>query len=119
MANASIKQKLTLIIMLTSTVALVVASLAFALNGAAAARSQRVNDLTTTARIVGSNSTAALSFGISADAEKTLAALKAKPQVVSAAIYTPDGAQFATYVRGAQEAGALRSALIPSGPGKD
>jgi signal transduction histidine kinase/DNA-binding response OmpR family regulator len=120
-ANASIKQKLTLIIMLTSTVALIVASLAFAFNGAAAARDQKVEDLTTTARIIGSNCIAALSFagmseGAPRDAEKTLAALKGNPQIISAAIYDRDGAQFATYARGAQggDPGA-----VPAAPGKD
>jgi two-component system sensor histidine kinase/response regulator len=51
--------------------------------------------------MVGSNSTAALSFGDAKSAREVLSALQAKQNVINACIYNKDGQVFATYSRDA------------------
>ena len=57
------------------------------------------NDLGVLAEVLGSNSTAALTFGDRQAAEEILSALAAHRPVASAVIYSADGAVFATYHR--------------------
>ncbi len=56
-----------------------------------------INNLIAQAKIIGINSSAAILFNNRKDAEDTLSALKAVPNIVSAVIYTKDGEIFATY----------------------
>ena len=84
---------------LTSSTALVSASMAFAIYDVYESRRTLVRRLATDARIIGFNSTAALLFQDEEAAESTLAALRAEPDVVSAGIVTPDGRVFASYAR--------------------
>jgi len=97
--NASIRQKLMVIIMATSTVALLVASGFFILNDVVTMREAKVNDLAALAQVVGANCTAAISFQDDRAAAQTLTALRAKPRIVGARIFTADGKVFATYAR--------------------
>ena len=94
---ASIKRKLTLLVMLTTMVALLVAAVQFILNDFHDYRRRSINDLSVLARIFGENCTSALEFDDSKTAEKILSALQAKPNVLAAAVYTKDGKLFATY----------------------
>ncbi|HJV02987.1 MAG TPA: EAL domain-containing protein [Burkholderiaceae bacterium] len=64
-----------------------------------ALRGALVDDLQVQARIVGSNSSAALLFQDRRAGAETLAGLAAAPNVHSAAIYGPDGALLASYQR--------------------
>jgi signal transduction histidine kinase/DNA-binding response OmpR family regulator len=57
------------------------------------------NDLTVLAEIFGANSTAALSFNDSKNAEELLSGLAAKRSVLRAYLYYPDGQVFAGYRR--------------------
>src|SRR5712691_8641718 len=98
--NLSIRRKLTLIIMLTSSVALLLACAAFVSYDLYAFRQAKVHDLTTLADIIGSNSTAALSFNDASSAREILGALSAKKHIVAACIYTRNGQVFAKYLRG-------------------
>ncbi|MEA2489847.1 MAG: hypothetical protein QOH21_1639 [Acidobacteriota bacterium] len=93
----SIRRKLTGIIMLTSTAAVLLACLGFTLSGLANLQSRRIGDLSTIAQLVGANSTAALAFGDRQAASEVLSALRAKPSIVAAVIYTPKGELFARY----------------------
>ncbi|MBI5468975.1 MAG: response regulator [Deltaproteobacteria bacterium] len=95
--NLSIKHKLTAIIMLTSSVVLVLACLAFIANDAINFRKAMVEDTSTLAEVIGINSTAALSFNDQKAAEETLSALRAEPHVTAAYIYGRDGKVFAGY----------------------
>src|ERR1700733_13673263 len=61
--DLSIRQKLQMIVMATSTAALLVASMVFALFDRSIFLRAKTQDLSVTATMVGSNSTAALSFG--------------------------------------------------------
>ncbi|MBN1931850.1 MAG: HAMP domain-containing protein [Desulfobacterales bacterium] len=95
--NISIKQKLTIIIMLTSIIVLFLACASFVINDLLTFRQTMVENLTTLAEVIGSNSTAALTFNDQKAAEETLEALKADPNVIAAQIYTRAGQLFAKY----------------------
>ncbi|HEY4365194.1 MAG TPA: response regulator [Bryobacteraceae bacterium] len=98
--NLSVKRKLRLIIMLTVGAALVAACLVGAVSDVFRSRVKMRNDLAVLAEIVGSNSTAALTFGDHRVAEELLAGLRANPRLVEAVLYSSDGRPFATYVSG-------------------
>src|SRR5207245_823463 len=98
--DLSIRRKLTLIIMLTSSVALLLACAAFVSYDLYTFRQAKVHDLTTLAEIIGSNSTAALTFGDSNSAKEILGALSANQHIAAACIYTRNGQVFAKYLRG-------------------
>ena len=95
----SIKGKLMLITMLTSSVALLVASAGFLVYDLVAFRDRMSQDLMTEARIIGANSAAGLAFHDERAVGEILAALKARDETVSAALYTPNGELFASYLR--------------------
>jgi signal transduction histidine kinase/DNA-binding response OmpR family regulator/HAMP domain-containing protein len=97
--NLSIKRKLTLITMVTSFLALLVASIGFFLYDLAEFRARMSDDLITQAEILGTNSVGPLAFQDERAAGDILAALKAKDDTVAAAIYTRDGKLFAHYRR--------------------
>lgn len=97
--NLSIKRKMTLITMLTSTAALLLFSASFLAYDLIAFRHFLSEDLTTQAQIIGYNSAAAMAFKDQAAATETLAALKAKEDVTAAVLYGPDGKIFARYNR--------------------
>lgn len=100
--DLSIKQKLMAIILLTTSVSLLVAAAVIIADDLITLRSEMKRDLTTLSHLIGTNSTAALVFNDPRGAEETLAALRAKRNVVAAAIYTKEGGVFATYVRDAE-----------------
>jgi len=95
----SITKKLTRMNMLVSGAALLLACLAFVAYDVLAIRQAIVHNLSIQAQIAGSNSVSALLFNDPHDAEKTLSALKAAPNILSAHIYTTGGLPFATYSR--------------------
>jgi signal transduction histidine kinase/CheY-like chemotaxis protein len=93
----SISKKLTWMNMLVSGAALLLACAAFFAYDFYTFRVSIVHNLSTEAQIIGSNTVSALLFNDSRAAENTLAALKASPHIVHAAIYTQDGQPFAGY----------------------
>lgn len=97
--NIPIKQKLMVIIMATTTVALVLAGIGVIVADSFLFRGYLARDLSALAQIIADNSTAALAFNDPDTAEETLAALRARPHVVSACIYRLDGTVLATYSR--------------------
>jgi len=97
--DLSIKRKLRLIIMTNVGAALVLASTAYFSYDLVALRKETKSDLSILAQIIGSNSTAALSFNDANSAQEILKALKAKPRIVSALIYTNDGKILGKYLR--------------------
>jgi signal transduction histidine kinase len=112
--NYSIGQKLTWMNMLVSGAALLLACTAFAFFELADFRQTLVGGLSIQAQIVGANSASALLFNDPAAARNTLSALKAAPNILSASIYTPSGAVFATYSRN-RNGGALPFGRVPAG----
>ncbi|HYM10025.1 MAG TPA: response regulator [Bryobacterales bacterium] len=100
----SIRRKLTLLMMLTSSIALLLACGAFIAYELVAYRNQALSELTTVAEMIGSNSTAALAFEDHKAASETLGALRADTHITAAVVYDKDGAVFAGYAR---DGGAL------------
>ncbi len=97
--NLSIKQKIILLVTLTSGAAMFVAGLFLLVYDQHVVRRNMVRNLVIQAEIVGSNSTAAISFRDQTAAEETLAGLRAEPHIMAAAIYTRGDDLFASYVR--------------------
>ena len=108
--NLSIKRKLTLITMLTSSIALVLSSVSFLIYDLVSFRHLLSQDLMTQAQIIGYNSAGAMEFKDEPAATATLSALTAKEDIVTAALYKPDGKIFARYSRGK----AAVPAFLPS-----
>jgi signal transduction histidine kinase/CheY-like chemotaxis protein len=98
--NLSIKRKLTLITMLTSSIALILSSVSFLIYDLVSFRHLLTQDLMTQAEIIGYNSAGALEFKDEPAATATLSALTAKEDIVTAVLYRPDGKIFAHYFRG-------------------
>ena len=94
-----LRHKLTLITMLTSVVALVLACAAFLGYELVTFRRTLTRDLAILGDVIGDNSTAALTFGDNEAAKGVLGSLRAQHHVMSACVYGPDGRPFAAYRR--------------------
>jgi signal transduction histidine kinase/CheY-like chemotaxis protein len=105
----SIQHKLQVTTLVAVAVALILSCVAILSYDLAVFRKSLVKDLETLAEIVGSNSTAALSFGDQNAAEELLSALRAKPHIRVALIYSADGTLFAHYRR----PGSLGDSALP------
>jgi two-component sensor histidine kinase/HAMP domain-containing protein len=97
--DLSIKKKMMLIIMTISIVTLLLTAAGIAAFDMILFRRTMSYDLTTLARIIGDNSTAALAFRDQSVAREILSALKGKSHVVFACLYGADGKIFVEYVR--------------------
>ncbi|MHC4182694.1 MAG: ATP-binding protein [Planctomycetota bacterium] len=96
--DLSIKRKLTVIIMLTSTVVILMASALYIANDLIRFRERMIEKLLTITKVIGENSTAAIAFNDKETAEEILTALNAEPQIISAYIFKKDGKLFAKYL---------------------
>ena len=112
--DLAIKRKLTLVILIISGIALLMASTAFAVYDAYTFRSEMAQDLSTLAAVIGNNSTAALAFNDEGSAEEMLGALAAKPHVVRACIYSAEGGVLAKYKRA-----DVKEDFVPPAPQAD
>jgi len=97
--DISIRRKLTVVNVLTSMLTLLLACIAFVAYERVTFRDAALGRLATQAAIVGDNTSSAVVFDDAPAAARTLAALKAEPNVLGAALYRKDGTRFATYVR--------------------
>ena len=95
--DISIKQKLTAIIMIASSVALLLVSAGFVTYELVTFRQTMASDISTLGKIIGDRSTAALTFDNKGDAEEDLRALKFRTHIASAALYDKNGKLYATY----------------------
>ena len=96
-ADISIQDKVTSIILLTSCVAILIASGVFITGDTLNSRRELVRELSMVAEISGRNSTAAVLFDDPAAAEETLSALSAMPDITGAAIVLDGDRVFAVY----------------------
>src|ERR1700733_8945988 len=87
----SLRRKITLVIMVNTFVALCVAGVGFAEYGIYQLKQARLEDLNAIANMLGTNSTASLTFRDPKAAEEILSALAAKPHILSAVVYDHDG----------------------------
>ncbi len=111
----SVRRKLTIVITATSGITLLLASSVFVGMRLLAFRSDMVRDLETVAQMVGDTSTAALTFGDREAAEQILSSLRAKPNVVRAAIFDRRGEVLARYSRPGAAASPLPAASPSEG----
>lgn len=98
--DLAINSKLTLLVVLSGSVALLLSCVAFVTNDVRMIRASMIEQMSTLAEVLGSNSTAALSFDDAKTASELLMSLEKQPSVEAAAIYTSAGKIFATYHRG-------------------
>ncbi len=98
--DLSIKFKLTLIVMVVSTIALLLASLTIIAYDYYSFKQKLIDDSEILAEVIGNNSAAALVFRNSNDANETLQALQAQANILSACVYDNSGVVFAKYDRG-------------------
>jgi two-component system sensor histidine kinase/response regulator len=113
--NTSIRWKIIHIVMFTMTMALLVACVTFMTHDFVTFRNQRITDAQALADLLGTSSTAALSFDDSAAVVETLGALANKPEITRSSVYTVDGRAFASYDR--PDAGSAPIVLPPDGNG--
>ena len=99
-AFRSIRQKLLLLVMLSCGVVAAFVSSALLVHEFYSFRQRLAQSLTVLARVVAENAVAAVSFGDEEAAERTLASLRAKPNVMYGVITTDRGV-LARYVRDA------------------
>jgi len=92
----SVRQKVMVVVLATTVTALLVTALAMLLYETRAYRSAVVSDLTTQADILARATAPALAFDDPAAASENLALLRARPQILAAAI-TARGRTFASY----------------------
>ena len=97
--DISIRRKLTLLIVLISTVSLLIASIAFITTDRINAQQTVSNNLGTMADIIAANSSAALLFSDPVAAQETLSFLKSQQHIQSAAIYDRNEMEFASYIK--------------------
>jgi len=103
--DLSIRHKLQAIVITACGVALVVAAAVFTLYDRTTFLRAKTDDLIASAKMIGSNSTAALAFNDPYSARETLTALQAKPDIMNACIYNSAGKVFATYSREPAQSG--------------
>ncbi len=87
------------ITMATTSAALLLAAVGIVIFDAALFRRSLIFDLSALSRIIADNSTAALAFDDPRTASETLAALRARPHLVTACIYRADSSILARYAR--------------------
>jgi signal transduction histidine kinase/CheY-like chemotaxis protein/HAMP domain-containing protein len=92
-----IRRKLTAMFLLISGLVLLLTSAAFIGYQHLSLRRTTRTSLSTLGRIIAANSTASLAFANETDASEILAALRAEPHIVAAALYDRRGSLFARY----------------------
>ncbi len=95
--GSSLADKIRRLVLLVTGAALLVAALINGTVEVLAYRQAMVDRLSVLANVIGTNSTAALSFGDRDTARRVLAALSSEPGILSAALFLPGGEPFATY----------------------
>ena len=107
----SIRRKLTFLFVSMACVTTVIVSVSTGIFDVAGLKRSMAQDLSTLADVLGQNSTAALTFADTEAAHSVLQALKAKPNVTAACIYSADGKPFAIYVRRGMDPGFVPPSL--------
>ncbi len=97
--NSSLKNKLRIIILLTSGIVLVLASVAFVANDILTFRRNMLTDLFVLAELVGINSSAGLLFEDDFAVQENIVALKANKHIVFAKIFNKRNSLFVSYFK--------------------
>ena len=96
--DLSIRHKLTAIIVFTSIVVLLLTSVGFLIYDFIEFKNRIAKDLLTLADLIGHNSTAALVFNDQTSAQDTISAVRIKPNIISARLFTKEGDLLAAYI---------------------
>ena len=99
-----IKQKLLVIIAVTTTAALLLAGVGIVVADSILFHGYLARDLSTLARIIGDNSTAALAFDDQRAASEMLSSLRSRGHIVTACLYRADGTVLGRYNRSGNRA---------------
>ena len=94
-----IRQKLLVIIFVTTAAALMISGLGIVVADSILFRGNLQRDLSTFARVIADNSTAAVSFDDPHAAAEMLGSLRAKKHIAAACLYRADGSILASYLR--------------------
>ena len=94
----SIRSKLSVIVLVTSGALICLMATYFIMDRAMTYRRNMVENITTLAKVIGINSTAALAFDDPDTAKEILSALSAEPRVIAACVFNTDATSFATYI---------------------
>lgn len=97
--DISLKNKLRLIILLTSGILLLLVSSAFVTSELLIFRRSMAAELLTLADLMGMNSTATITFDDQFTAEENMASLRAKPHIILAHVFLENESLFASYFR--------------------
>jgi signal transduction histidine kinase len=111
--NLPLRHKLTLLVTLTSGVVVSLACFILAAHDLRRTYQDLETDLVSLARVIGINSTGALTFDDSRAAGEMLAAMSVRSHIVSACLYDVQGRPFATYHRQGAEADVLPDRPLP------
>jgi signal transduction histidine kinase/CheY-like chemotaxis protein len=114
MSAVPLRRKLNTIALITTGVALLVTTVLFLAGEVVAVRRSSLQALRILNEAIASNSTAALAFDNPDDARSVLAAFRADPHIVAAALYKPDGQLFVTYPE-SPPAGAIPETAVAPG----
>jgi len=98
--SPSIRNNLIVLLMFTSTCALVMAALGTAVNDWFFSRSEMIERLHSQAAILGNNSIGALTFDDEGSASRTLSSLSSVPEIVGAVLFAKSGNALASYQQG-------------------
>ena len=115
LSNLPIRRKVNLVTILVSTSVLTLSALLFLAYDLVNYREQLMRDLSAQAAILADNSTAAMAAGDKATVTRTLAALRAKPEVARAVIYDTNDQVFAQFA-GTAPSTVVSSAACTSHP---
>src|SRR5258708_8024228 len=96
----SMRRKLTSIMMLTSMTAVLLACLGSVVDDVIDERHDMNEDLIGLGEVIGTNSTAALTFGDHKAADEVLSVLRTKSSVIAGCLYAGRDVPFATYFQG-------------------
>lgn len=96
--NASIRTRLTAIIMLISFVSVVLTTLTISVIGVYRLQNDIISEMDVSASLVGDRNTAALLFNDDQQATSNLTVFSVNPAIVQACLYNKQGALFASYV---------------------
>jgi signal transduction histidine kinase len=105
--KAPLQRKQMLIIMLTTSIALILVCSAFAAFEVLTFRKGMVRNVSTMAEMLGNNTAAALDFNDTKAAQETISALKAEPNITGACVYTKEHELFVTYQNGQMPNGSF------------
>lgn len=97
--NLNIRKKLLTIIMVTSTMAVLLAGVVFIVFSVVTHKKDLAQERMSLAEVIGNNCKVILEFNFPEDARKVLSSLDAKESIVLARLYDKDGNVFSTYGR--------------------